>query len=199
VGVILAGGDASRYGGRPKGLECVDGIRIIDRVAAALRQAADTLLVIANTDGASRWLPGVPVATDVRPGLGSLGGIHAALARAAAPVLVVAWDMPFIPPALLVALRQLGERGFDAALPESESRRGLEPLCAYYTPECLGAIEQRLDAGERHAIAFLDAVKVARLPIHVVRQFGHPDHIFTNINEPADLELTRTSATMLSR
>jgi molybdopterin-guanine dinucleotide biosynthesis protein A len=188
VGVILAGGLASRFGGRPKGLESVGGIRIIDRVAASLRGVTDELLVIANTDAASGWLPGVPVATDVRPGLGSLGGLHAALVRAAAPVLVVAWDMPFVPAGLLAALRHLGEQGFDAAVPESGSPRGLEPLCAYYAPTCVLAIEQRLDAGDRRVIGFFDEVRVARLTGDVVRRFGDPDHIFMNVNEPADLE-----------
>ncbi|MEY4608770.1 MAG: MobA-like transferase domain, partial [Gemmatimonadota bacterium] len=37
TGVILAGGGATRFGGRPKGLEVVAGERIIDRVARGLR------------------------------------------------------------------------------------------------------------------------------------------------------------------
>ena len=41
TGVVLAGGLATRYGGRPKGLEHVEGVRIIDRVAAALRAVAE--------------------------------------------------------------------------------------------------------------------------------------------------------------
>ena len=43
TGVILAGGAASRFGGLPKGLERVDGRRIIDRVASALREGSDDL------------------------------------------------------------------------------------------------------------------------------------------------------------
>ena len=187
--MILAGGLASRYGGRPKGLERVDGVRIIDRVAASLRDATDRLLVIANTDAAAAWLPGVPVASDVRPGLGGLGGIHAAIIHTAEPVLVVAWDMPFVPSELLVALRKLGEQSFNVAVPESGSPRGVEPLCAYYAPTCLPAIEQHLDAGDRRVIGFFEDVRVGRLPADVVRQFGDPDRLFMNVNEPADLEL----------
>ncbi len=190
VGVILAGGLASRYGGRAKGLESVEGVRIIDRVAAALRGATDNLLLIANTDAAAAWLPGVPVAGDVRPGLGSLAGIHAAITRADAPVLVVAWDMPFVPSALLVALRQMGEQGFDVVVPESGSHRGVEPLCAYYAPTCLPAIERHLDDGDRRVIGFFEDVHVGRLPADRVRLFGDPDRIFLNVNEPADLELS---------
>jgi len=78
-GVILAGGEARRYGGAAKGLERVGGRRIIDRVAQVLAVAADDLLLVANDPDAAAWLPGVPVAADLRPGNGSLGGIHAAL------------------------------------------------------------------------------------------------------------------------
>ena len=161
TGVILAGGAASRYGGRPKGLERVGGRRVIDRVADALRDAADDLLLIANDPVSRDWLAGVPTANDVRMNCGSLGGIHAAIVRAAGPVLVVAWDMPFVPPALLRRMRDAGGHA-DAVLPESGSRRGLEPLCAYYSPSCVPAIERRLDAGDMRVVSFFDDVRVER-------------------------------------
>jgi molybdopterin-guanine dinucleotide biosynthesis protein A len=186
TGVILAGGQATRYGGRPKGLERVAGVRIIDRVAEALSGAADALLVISNDPAAADWIPGVPAATDVRPGLGSLGGIHAAIIQAGSPVLIVAWDMPFVPTALLIALRRAGADA-DAAVPESGSPRGLEPLCAYYTPACVGPIERRLDAGDRRVIGFYEDVRLARLPAETVATFGDPARMFLNVNTPDDL------------
>jgi len=192
-GVILAGGEARRYGGAAKGLERVGGRRIIDRVAQVLAVAADDLLLVANDPDAAAWLPGVPVAADVRPGNGSLGGIHAALTRAARPILVVAWDMPFVPAALLRALRALG-RGADVAVPESTSTRGVEPLCAYYDPACLGAIDRHLDAGDRRVVGFFDEVRVARLPDDRVRRFGDPALMFLNVNTPDELVLAERHA-----
>ena len=53
TGVILAGGGATRYGGRPKGLERVGGRRIIDRVADVLRETTDELLLVANAPDAA--------------------------------------------------------------------------------------------------------------------------------------------------
>jgi molybdopterin-guanine dinucleotide biosynthesis protein A len=185
--VILAGGLATRYGGRPKGLETVDGRRMIDRVADALRQAADDLLLIANDPSASGWLPSVPAVPDVIPGTGGLGGLHAALTRTGTPVLVVAWDMPFVPAALLAALRALGDEGYDAAVPVSDSPRGLEPLCAYYAPACVSPIERHLAQGDRQMISFYDDIRLARLDAQAVRRFGDPARMFLNVNEPADL------------
>lgn len=193
TGVILAGGAASRYGGRPKGLERVGGRRVIDRVAESLREAADSLLLIANDPAASAWLPDVPIAADVRTNCGSLGGIHAAIVRAGKPVLVVAWDMPFVPAALLRALRDAGA-GADAALPESGSRRGVEPLCAYYSTTCVPAIERRLDANDMRVISFFEDVRVERLPEQDVRRFGDPAVLFMNVNTPDDLALAERHA-----
>jgi molybdopterin-guanine dinucleotide biosynthesis protein A len=193
TGVVLAGGLATRYGGEPKGLLEVGGRRVIDRVSEALAAATDDLLLIANDPGADRWLPGVRVAADVRPGFGGLGGIHAALVHAGGPALVVAWDMPFVTASLLGELRSLGASA-DVAVPESGSRRGVEPLCAYYGDACVQPIERRLDAGDLRVIGFFDDVRVARLSAAAVRAHGDPELLFMNINTPDDLEIAERHA-----
>ena len=209
TGVILAGGRASRYGGRPKGLERVHGERIIDRVAGSLRAVTDDLLLIANAPGAEEWLPGVRTRGDVRPGEGALGGLHAALTHAGGDILLVAWDMPFVPRGLLAALRARGEGGAsdaidehdaglaakaDVVVPESDgSRRGVEPLCAWYTQACLAPISAALDAGDRRVVAFHDAVRTLRLPLATVAAFGDPAVMFSNVNTPEELERAEQS------
>jgi molybdopterin-guanine dinucleotide biosynthesis protein A len=193
TGVILAGGLASRYAGLPKGLERIAGTRIIDRVAAVLREVADDLLLIANDPAADRWLPGVRCEGDVLAGLGSLGGIHAALHHAGGAALVVAWDMPFVPATLLAALRNAGENA-DAVVPSSDSKRGVEPLCAHYAPACLAPIERRLADGDRRVVAFFDDVRVLRLDAETVSRFGDPAFMFMNINTPDDLALAERYA-----
>lgn len=195
TGVILAGGGSTRYGGRPKGLELVNGARIIDRVAGVLAAVTDELLLVANEKDAERWLPGVRTRSDVRKGEGALGGLHAALSHAGGDILLVAWDMPFVPRGLLAALRARAEAGplagrtVDAVLPESDgSRRGVEPLCAWYGQGCLGAVNAALDAGDRRVVAFLDVVRTERMPLAEVSAFGDPAEMFSNVNSPADLE-----------
>ncbi|MBK5189235.1 MAG: molybdenum cofactor guanylyltransferase, partial [Gemmatimonadaceae bacterium] len=197
--VILAGGQASRYGGRPKGLERVHGERVIDRVARVLGAVTDSLLLIANDPGAQEWLPGVRVASDVRPGVGSLGGIHAALVHAGTAVIVVAWDMPFVPEGLLAELRAKSEDA-DVVAPESDSsRRGVEPLCAFYSPACVAPIERSMDADDRRVIGFFDQVRVVRLPASEVRRFGDPERLFMNVNTPGELALAEQYASTADR
>jgi len=189
-GAILAGGAASRYGGAPKGLLMVGGSRILDRVVARVQAVTGAApLLVANASGASAWRPDLKTIPDARPGFGSLGGIFTAATAEPGPVLCVAWDMPFVPEALLRALVEGAAAGtYDAFLPESSGRRGVEPLCAVYGPACGPAIARRLDSGDLKAISFHPDVRVGILSLAQVRAFGDPDELFFNVNTPDDLE-----------
>lgn len=185
TGVIVAGGTATRMDGAPKGLAPVGGVRIIDRVAAALAGATDGLLVVANDAEATAWLPRVPVIPDARPGHGPLGGIHAALAHAGTDIIAVAWDLPFVPPGLLRALRDAGEaRDAVAAAPASRSPWTFEPLATWYAAGALPIVATMLDEGEARMGAL--AARAAVLSVDV-SSWGDPDALFFNVNTPDDL------------
>jgi molybdopterin-guanine dinucleotide biosynthesis protein A len=143
-------------------------------------------LLVANAPDAPTWRPDLRVVADVRPGMGSLGGIYTAVVEAPAPVVCVAWDMPFVTPGLVRALAD-GLAEWDAFLPESDGRRGVEPLCAAYGPACAAAIAASLEAGDLRAIGFHHAVRVGRLPLEAVRRLGDPARLFFNINTADDL------------
>jgi molybdopterin-guanine dinucleotide biosynthesis protein A len=184
---VLAGGAATRFGGRPKGLEVIGGERILDRLVSVFERALGSApLLVANAPDAGGWRPDLRVVPDVRSGLGSLGGIYTAVLEAPAPVVCVAWDMPFVTPELVRALAA-GLEEYDAFLPESDSRRGVEPLCAAYAPACADAIAASLDAGDLRAIGFHQSVRVGRLPLEAVRQLGDPARLFFNVNTADDL------------
>jgi len=189
-GAVLAGGAASRYGGIPKGLLEVGGRRIFDRVVDTMTAVLNEVpLLIANASDAATWRPELHTLADARPGFGTLGGIYTAVTAGEGPVLCVAWDMPFLTGPLLRSLIDLFEGGdYDAVLPESSGRRGLEPLCAVYAPACAPAIEKRLTAGDLRAISFHPDVRVGILSLARVREFGDPAQLFFNVNAPADLE-----------
>ncbi len=187
TGAIIAGGRATRFGGVAKGLEQVGGVRIIDRVAAALRESCDELIVVANDPSAAEWIPGTRVVADLRAGAGALGGLHAALSNARGAVLVLAWDSPFVPAALMRALRDAGEAaGADAAVPTSGSPWGFEPLCAWYRTTCLSTVERHLDSNDLHAGSWLRDVKSIQLDSS---PWGDADEIFFNVNAADDLAM----------
>lgn len=186
-GAILAGGSSSRLGGAPKGLLQVGGQRILDRLVASFETALGRLpLLVANAPEAVSWRPGLRTVPDRRPGSGTLGGLLTAVLEAPAPVVCVAWDMPFVPAPLIAALAE-GLGNADVCIPASGSRRGLEPLCAGYGPRTGPAMADALDRGDLRAIAFHAAVRVAVLPDTVVRRFGEPERLFFNVNTADEL------------
>ena len=188
IGAILAGGASSRFGGAPKGLHTVAGVRIIDRVVGALREVSSEVILVSNAIDAPRWLTGARVFADVRGERGSLVGIHTALAQARSSVMVVAWDMPFVTSELL---RFIQERGRDepfATVPEGSG--GLEPFCAMYTPACLPVFESALDSGEFRMSTVLERLpSLTRIPVSEITTIGDPSRLFFNVNSAADLTL----------
>lgn len=164
------------------------GVRILDRLVDVMTAALGAPpLLVANSPDAPSWRPDLEVVPDVRPGTGSLGGIFTSVVRAPAPVVCLAWDMPFVPPSLLQALAAGLDR-HDAMLPESGGPRGLEPLAAAYGAACEGAIRASLDAGDLRAVGFHPRVSIGILPLADVRRFGDPDVMFFNVNTANDLE-----------
>ena len=186
-GAILAGGAASRFGGKAKGLETVGGERILDRVVRIVTQAVgEPPLLVANADDAHDWIDGAVVVKDVIPNCGALGGIYSVITRSPDPVLVAAWDMPFVSLELLKAMIA-GASAFDVFLPESDGPLGFEPLCGVYSAACAKPIKAVLDAEDFRTTSFHDQVRVSTLPLSDVKTFGDPDILFFNVNSPSDV------------
>lgn len=183
---ILAGGKASRYGGHPKGLVTVGGVRILDRLAAACLEAfGEPPLLIANDPAAAAWRPDLVVVPDRVEGAATLGGLLTAIGHDPRPVVCLAWDMPFVTAPLLLRLGRDLDR-FDAVLPESDGPRGVEPLCAGYGPGAAPAIREAIARGDLRAVGFHDAIRVSRVGRAELERFGDPATLFFNVNTPED-------------
>lgn len=184
-GAILAGGRNTRFGSH-KALAEVGGRPIIERIRESLERVTPDLILIANEPEEYAGV-GLRQRPDQISGLGALGGIYSALKWAEEEgrpgILAVACDMPFLSVPLLERL-VTGAKGVDIVVPESESRRGVEPLCAYYSTSCIPAIEAQLERGDRRVIGFYDGLEVRRIPIDEVRAIGELDIIFMNVNTP---------------
>lgn len=204
-GAILAGGESRRYGS-PKALAEVGGVRIVDRVLAALRAVTPDVVLSANEPGLFDDLE-LPTFQDRRQDLGPLAGIYTTLLEAQATgrpgILAVACDMPFPSVPLLERLRavafedadpsgstELGSRpgAPDVVVPESRGRRGIEPLFAAYRTSCLPAIEAALEAGDRRMIGFHGRATIATIPLAVVDSLCDPERVFLNVNTPEERE-----------
>jgi molybdopterin-guanine dinucleotide biosynthesis protein A len=193
---MLAGGANRRYDGKPKALESVGGQPIAARAIDALRQTTNRVVLVAND--ARTFAPlGLEMRSDIRPGAGALGGIHTAVAWArelgCRGALVAACDMPFLSAALLRCICEAADAD-EVVAPESDSRRGLEPLCAFYGSACQPAIEAALERGDHRVVSFFPQVRVRKIPISAVLEFGDPKVLFLNVNTPADRELAEAAA-----
>ena len=188
MGAILAGGASSRFGG-PKAVATVGGVALVERVRGALSAALSHAVVITHLPELAA-LPGLPSRPDATDAGGPLAGVDTALRWAAElglpGALCVACDMPFLSPTLL---REIVREGIESAAPafapESGSRAGFEPLCAWYSVAALPAVQGALARGDRRISRVVEELGAARLPLARVALHGDPAVLFLNVNTPA--------------
>lgn len=172
----------------PKGLASLAGRRLADHALAALHGATSSQIVVANDARAAQWFPGMHIVADSQPGLGPLAGIEAALAAARTGIVVLAWDMPFVPAALLRELVRRGDGNDRAVVPKHGPASQREPLCAYYPASALALCRELLARGERRAFALADALQMTELLGDVdLSAFGSPGTMFTSVDTPEQL------------
>ncbi|MBI3789925.1 MAG: molybdenum cofactor guanylyltransferase [Gemmatimonadetes bacterium] len=197
IGAILAGGDGTRMGGLAKGLLEVRQRRTVEWVADAIAPLVEDLLMVGGSKVLASGL-GARGIDDVRPGLGAIGGMHAAFAEAGdRGCFVVAWDLPFVTTGLLWALREraLAADADGGVCERPGSRWGVEPLCAWYdVGRCRSALEGALDAGDTRAGGWLAQVRLARLPHAEMAAYGDPRHLLLDLDTPEDYEAARAAA-----
>jgi molybdopterin-guanine dinucleotide biosynthesis protein A len=194
TGVIQAGGQSRRMGGRPKALIELGGRRIIERVLAALAPAVDDVLVVTNTPELYAFL-NLPMVGDVYPDRGSLGGIYSGLEAASGQAaFTVACDMPFLHPEIVKLVVERAGEG-DVVIPRVETQ--LETMHAAYGKICLPYIAERLIAGQLKIVDFFERVRVVEIAEADVARFRNPQIAFMNVNTPDELERARVLAAEL--
>lgn len=179
---ILAGGESRRMG-RDKAWLKLGSQSIVENLVQCLKPLFVRLRIIANFDERLASL-GVPVQPDLRPRLGPLGGIHAALKTAQAHSLfIIGCDFPFVNASFVRGLASFRE-GYDAVVPRPKHRP--LPVCAFYTLRCMPAIEASLERNELKTTAFLDEVHVRWVEDLELERLDPKGLSLTNLNTPED-------------
>jgi molybdenum cofactor guanylyltransferase len=192
-GIVLAGGRSTRFGGKEKSLEVVEGKRMICRAVDAIRGAVDDVVISVRDerqrDLLSPFLPGYRFVFDEVEGIGPLAGVYSGLREAKGDyAVVVACDMPFISAAAIELLFRRAE-GHDAAVPRHEN--GLvEPLHAVYRREpMLEAVRESIAAGEGRISDPLRRLRdVVYVPSEEILQVDDSRDTFMNVNRAGDIE-----------
>ncbi len=192
AGILLTGG-ASRRMGFDKALLSVEGAPNAVRLAGVLE--AVTAPVVEVGPGVS----GLPSVLEAPAGAGPLvaiwaGGRQLRSLGHEGPVLVLACDLPFMNPAVLV---QLGAwPGEGSVVPLVAGRA--QPLCARWSAEDMAAVEALVLAGERSMKALLARPGVS---FPGESEWAAPGawRAFADVDSPADLEALGLSPKCLTR
>jgi molybdopterin-guanine dinucleotide biosynthesis protein A len=183
----MAGGKNSRMG-KNKAFLQVGGETILENIVKQLKKVTSDLIIVSSRPRDFRH-SGIKTVSDIYPGCGPLGGIHAGLTNSDNAVnLVVACDMPFLQPEVLEYLIQRGE-GYDVVIPRLG--KYVEPLTACYNKSCLQVIENRLKARRLKITSFFSEVNVLYVERDKLCEMADIDHLFLNVNTPEDLHRAR--------
>lgn len=182
TGVILAGGKSRRMG-RDKAFLPFGGGVLIERVIDVLQQVADELLLITNTPESYARFE-LPMAGDVIPESGSLGGIYSGLVHANTRYsLMLACDMPFVRPDFL---RMLCERADEVDVVIPKDAEDFQPLCAVYSQACREPIRRQIETGRLKITGFFDQVRVQVIDEHQLARYDPHALMFFNANTPEE-------------
>jgi molybdopterin-guanine dinucleotide biosynthesis protein A len=178
TGVILAGGLSKRYGQNKAFLE-LEGIRLIDRVTAEMKNIFRQVILITNEKRHYEYL-GLPTIEDLIRGLGPIGGIYTGLMSMSSQAgFFVACDMPFINRQLVRYMVDIKDN-YAAVIPSGAS--GLEPLHAIYSQSCLGPIKNLINTQRYQVRLFYEHISVRYVTQDEIRRFVPPQKAFLNIN-----------------
>jgi len=192
--VVIQSGGESRRMGQDKGLVPFLGQPLILRMIERLKPIAAEMIITTNHPAAYQFT-GLPLAPDLIPGRGALGGLYTALSAATQPLAaIVACDMPFISPELLAAERDLLlEKMADAVVPHLGD--GVEPFHAVYRcAACLPHIKAAIDADKWRVDAWFSRANIVLMRRNQIEAFDPDLSSFMNVNTPAELRLAEEKA-----
>ena len=189
LGVILAGGRASRMGGGDKSLRPLAGRRVIDHVLERLRPQVAHMALSANGDPArfsGHGMPGVAdsIAGHAGPLAGVLAGLDWAADQGSDSIVTAAADTPFLPRDLVARLQSVSEGMVHplalAATPDPARGTARHPTFGLWPVALRDDLRAALTQGVRKVVIWTDrhGARVATFP---------DDAAFFNVNTPDDL------------
>lgn len=185
LGVILAGGQATRMGGGDKGLLHLGSQTILDHIVARFAPQVADIALNANGDPARFDNLHMPIIADsiadfAGPLSGVLAGLDWAHGQGASHIVTAAADTPFLPCDLVPQLQLAAElRGVDIAL--AASPNGRQPTFGLWPVRLRDDLRTALNDGLRKVVQWTSQHNAA------TAEFPD-DTAFFNVNTPDDLQ-----------
>jgi molybdopterin-guanine dinucleotide biosynthesis protein A len=194
VGVLLAGGRSSRFGGGDKSLAMLGGKTLIASAIERLAPQVEILVLNANGDPARFGKLALPViADDASPGIGDFAGPLAGLlagmewAGAKHPkaryIVTAATDTPFFPRDLVA---RLAEASGGAKPAVASSASGVHPVFGLWPVALAGVLRADLVAGKHKALDWVREQNAVEVPFGPETIGGTAVDPFFNINRRED-------------
>lgn len=179
---LLLTGGASRRMGSPKAELLWRGRRLADRAAAVLVGVCSPVIEVGP------GYTGLAATVEEPRGAGPLAALVAGVGELerrgerAAPVVVLAVDLPFVGGELIRLLAEWpGER---SAIPVADGH--LQVLCARYGTDATATAARLLAEGRRSLVDLVDRTSVDRVPEERWQEVA-PVHAFADVDTPDDV------------
>ncbi|AUJ83676.1 molybdenum cofactor guanylyltransferase MobA [Enterobacter cancerogenus] len=181
IGVVLAGGRATRMGGKDKGLQLLNGKPLWQHVADALAGQVSARVLSANRHIDIYQRSGLPVYQDTLADYpGPLAGMLSVMQQDRGEWFVFcSCDTPFIPACLVE--RMVQQRGDSRVVWAHDGERD-QPTIALIHRSLIPALQDYLAAGERRVMVFM-----RQSGGHSV-DFSDLKSAFVNVNTLEDLQ-----------
>ena len=181
IGVVLAGGRATRMGGKDKGLQLLNGKPLWQHVADALASQVSARVLSANRHIDIYQRSGLPVYQDTLADYpGPLAGMLSVMQQDRGEWFVFcSCDTPFIPACLVE--RMVQQRGDSRVVWAHDGERD-HPTIALIHRSLIPALQDYLAAGERRVMVFM-----RQAGGHSV-DFSDLKSAFVNVNTLEDLQ-----------
>ena len=179
AGAILAGGRASRFNGAHKCLlDLPSGETIVQRLLSEFAQAGIEETAICGGDLRAYAPHGVPVISDLSPGLGPLAGIESALAyfeRRASAVLFVPGDFPLITAMEIESLHDAFCRSARPAVFAETAGFVRHPLCSVVHIRALTEVRLAVSDGRLSVIELWQRIGAEPVFFEIADRFADVD------------------------
>ena len=183
--IVLAGGESKRFHSN-KALADWHGEPLLSHIVRNLKSLFSEILVVSKTPKLYPFVQslGARLVTDYFSSHHALGGLYSGLVETQKPYsFLCACDMPLIQPELIRLISQF-KKNYKAVVPVWQGFP--EPLCAFYSKECLKTLEKSLKEKRYELQNFLCEIPAYFLSEEKIR-IADPDGLsFKDIDTPSD-------------
>lgn len=185
AGVVLAGGQSSRYG-QPKMFELFDGQPLYKNSLIALQKnQLEPLIIATNASLQSRFAEdNIQIIIEQQPHQGPLSALYNIMANfpEAEWFFVVASDMPYMNADFVQTMLTYIDDRYDAIVPKQTSR--IQPLASLYRSSALSKANLLIQQNKRSMKVLLEQLQVCYV------EFEEECSTFVNINTQLDWSQT---------